>query len=182
MCTADAWRIAKTTNYGILPRIMAFRRQRMDGLRTALPTNSFTALSGQNDSCATCNSTIQQVHHLLITTLFLPHIRIIDHHTLTRNIGNVVQKQQFSSMSRILSKLLHSFKLFHIISSCKYSLHPFTFHYLYFGGIYLVCSITRNKNKYWKTYLYRLFNRRASAISFTRRLHFLLHWYLFCSL
>ncbi|XP_003695992.1 cytosolic purine 5'-nucleotidase isoform X1 [Apis florea] len=61
MCTADAWRIAKTTNYEILPRIMAFRRQRTDGLRTALRTNSSVVFAGQNDSCATYNSTIQQL-------------------------------------------------------------------------------------------------------------------------
>ncbi|CAD1478708.1 unnamed protein product, partial [Heterotrigona itama] len=61
MCTADAWRIAKTTNYGILPRIMAFRRQRTDGLRTALRTNSFAAFTGQSDSRATYSSTIRQL-------------------------------------------------------------------------------------------------------------------------
>ncbi|XP_043790331.1 cytosolic purine 5'-nucleotidase isoform X2 [Apis laboriosa] len=61
MCTADAWRIAKTTNYEILPRIMAFRRQRTDGLHTALRTNSSVVFAGQNDSCATYNSTIQQL-------------------------------------------------------------------------------------------------------------------------
>ncbi|KOX72745.1 hypothetical protein WN51_00685 [Melipona quadrifasciata] len=61
MCTADAWRIAKTTNYGILPRIMAFRRQRTDGLRTALRTNSFAAFTGQSDLRATYNSTIRQL-------------------------------------------------------------------------------------------------------------------------
>ncbi|XP_017799467.1 PREDICTED: cytosolic purine 5'-nucleotidase isoform X1 [Habropoda laboriosa] len=61
MCTADAWKIAKTTNYGILPRIMAFRRQRTDGLRTALRTNSSVAFTGRSDSCTTCNSTIRQL-------------------------------------------------------------------------------------------------------------------------
>ncbi|XP_024222465.1 cytosolic purine 5'-nucleotidase isoform X1 [Bombus impatiens] len=61
MCTADAWRIAKFTNYGILPRIMAFRRQRTDGLRTALRTNSFAAFTGQSDSHTTYNSTIRQL-------------------------------------------------------------------------------------------------------------------------
>ncbi|XP_043600764.1 cytosolic purine 5'-nucleotidase isoform X1 [Bombus pyrosoma] len=61
MCTADAWRIAKFTNYGILPRIMAFRRQRTDGLRTALRTNSFVAFTGQSDSHTTYNSTIRQL-------------------------------------------------------------------------------------------------------------------------
>ncbi|KAG6795169.1 cytosolic purine 5'-nucleotidase isoform X1 [Apis mellifera caucasica] len=61
MCTADAWRIAKTTNYEILPRIMAFRRQRTDGLHTALRTNSSVVFADQNDSCATYNSTIQQL-------------------------------------------------------------------------------------------------------------------------
>ncbi|XP_076758556.1 5' nucleotidase B isoform X1 [Xylocopa sonorina] len=61
MCTADAWRIAKTTNYEILPRIMAFRRQRTDGLRTALRTNSSAAFSGRSDSRATYDSTIRQL-------------------------------------------------------------------------------------------------------------------------
>ncbi|XP_017752863.1 PREDICTED: cytosolic purine 5'-nucleotidase [Eufriesea mexicana] len=61
MCTADAWRIAKTTNYGILPRIMAFRRQRTDGLRTALRTNSSAAFTDQSDSCTAYNSTIRQL-------------------------------------------------------------------------------------------------------------------------
>ncbi|CAK9824474.1 Cytosolic purine 5'-nucleotidase [Anthophora retusa] len=61
MCTADAWRIAKTTNYGILPRIMAFRRQRTDGLHTALRTNLSVAFTGQSDSCTTRRSTIRQL-------------------------------------------------------------------------------------------------------------------------
>ncbi|XP_076631763.1 5' nucleotidase B isoform X1 [Colletes latitarsis] len=61
MCTADAWRIAKIIKHGILPRIMAFRRQRTDGLRTALRTNSSAVFTGQSDTCAIHNSTSRQV-------------------------------------------------------------------------------------------------------------------------
>lgn len=103
MCTADAWRIAKIAKHGILPRIMAFRRQRTDGLRTALRTNSSAAFTGQSDTCAIHNSTSRQVHHLLIITLFLPCIEIIDHHMLIRKMDmTVVPNQRFLSMSCIL--------------------------------------------------------------------------------
>ncbi|XP_076631764.1 5' nucleotidase B isoform X2 [Colletes latitarsis] len=62
MCTADAWRIAKIIKHGILPRIMAFRRQRTDGLRTALRTNSSAVFTGQSDTCAIHNSTSRQIN------------------------------------------------------------------------------------------------------------------------
>ncbi|XP_078032710.1 5' nucleotidase B isoform X2 [Augochlora pura] len=60
MCTADAWRIAKFLRYGILPRIMAIRRQRTDGLSTALRTNLSAAFTGPSDTRAIGNSTVRQ--------------------------------------------------------------------------------------------------------------------------
>ncbi|XP_033324587.1 5' nucleotidase B isoform X2 [Megalopta genalis] len=60
MCTADAWRIAKFLRFGILPRIMAIRRQRTDGLSTALRTNLSAAFTGPSDTRAIGNSTVRQ--------------------------------------------------------------------------------------------------------------------------
>nr|XP_031842803.1 cytosolic purine 5'-nucleotidase-like isoform X3 [Nomia melanderi] len=61
MCTADAWKIAKFVRHGILPRIMAFRRQRTDVLSTALRTNSSAAFTGPSDNTRTIgNSTVRQ--------------------------------------------------------------------------------------------------------------------------